>query len=198
MAAFLQNADDQQTPDAEKLALAISGWLLGADAATVKLETAVSAYHVRGLIRDYLNETTGPNRRQAFGYIKQEPAGTPALVAELLSHMKPPVDPPEPVAGKPGYYQIEVPGLSKEPPVTYYLQLPPEYDPYRKYPAIVTLNGRATTTEQQIDWWAGAWAKNGTATGQGTRHGYIVIAPRVDRRTSEAIRLFGPRTCRGA
>ena len=38
MAAFLQNADDQQTPDSEKLALAISGWLLGADAATVKLQ----------------------------------------------------------------------------------------------------------------------------------------------------------------
>ena len=34
MAAFLQNADDAQTPDAEKVALAISGWLLGADAAT--------------------------------------------------------------------------------------------------------------------------------------------------------------------
>ena len=35
MAAFLQNADEsQQTPDTEKLALAISGWLLGADAAT--------------------------------------------------------------------------------------------------------------------------------------------------------------------
>ena len=37
MAAFLQNADDQQTPDSEKLALAVSGWLLGADAATTKL-----------------------------------------------------------------------------------------------------------------------------------------------------------------
>ncbi len=84
MAAFLQNADDPQTPDAEKLALAVSGWLLGADAATVKLATAVSAYRVRGLIRDYLNETTGPNRQRAYGYIKQEPAATPAMVAELL------------------------------------------------------------------------------------------------------------------
>ncbi len=73
MAAFLQNADDPQTPDTEKLALAISGWLLGADQATVKLETAVSAYRVRGLIRDYLNETTGPNRQRTYGYIQQEP-----------------------------------------------------------------------------------------------------------------------------
>ena len=28
------------------------------------------------------------------------------MVAELLAHMKPPVGPPEPVAGKPGYYEI--------------------------------------------------------------------------------------------
>ena len=66
------------------------------------------------------------------------------MVAELLAHMKPPVDPPEPVADKPGYYEIEVPGLAKEPPVTYYVQLPPEYDPYRRYPTIVTLNGDGT------------------------------------------------------
>ncbi len=99
------------------------------------------------------------------------------MVAELLSHMKPPVNPPEPVAGKPGYYEIEVPGLTKGPPVTYHLQLPPQYDPYRKYPAIVTLNGRATTAAQQIDWWAGDWGKDGTRAGQATRQGYVVIAP---------------------
>ena len=63
MAAFLQNADDPQMPDAEKLALAISGWLLGADSATEKLATAISAYKVRGLIREYLNETTVPGPR---------------------------------------------------------------------------------------------------------------------------------------
>ena len=41
----------------------------------------------------------------------------------------------------------------------------------------MTLNGPATTAEQQIDWWAGAWAKDGARAGQATRHGYIVIAP---------------------
>ena len=54
MAAFLQSADDRETEDAEKLSLAISGWLLGADAATPKLPTAISAYKVRGLILEYL------------------------------------------------------------------------------------------------------------------------------------------------
>ena len=102
------------------------------------------------------------------------------------------------MADKPGYYQIEVPGLAKEPPVTYYVQLPPEYDPYRLYPTIVTLNGGGPRAEQQIDWWAGASGSDGTRTGQATRHGYIVVAPGVDRRAPEAIRLLGPRTRRRA
>jgi len=177
MAAFLQNADDPQTADNEKLSLAISGWLLGADSATVKLATAISAYRVRSVIRNYLNETTAPNRQRSYGYIKQESGDDLAMVAQLLAHMKPPRDPPEPVAEKPGYYQIEAPGLAKGPSVTYYVQLPPEYDPYRAYPAIVTLNGRATTAPQQIDWWAGARGKDAVRAGQATRHGYIVIAP---------------------
>ena len=161
MAAFLQNADDPQTSDAEKLSLAISGWLLGADSATVKLATSISAYRVRGLIREYLNGTTTPERERTYSYIKQESGGEPKMVAELLAHMKPPANAPEPVADKPGYYEIEAPGLTKGPPVTYCIQLPPEYDPYRQYPAIVTLNGEASTAEQQIDWWAGARGKDG-------------------------------------
>ena len=39
----------------------------------------------------------------------------------------------------------EVPGIDKEPNVPYFVQLPPEYDPYRRYPTIVTLNGAGTT-----------------------------------------------------
>ena len=177
MAAFMQNADDPKMPDTEKIALAIGGWLLGTDGATEELPEAISAYKVRNLIRDYLNETSAPERERTFGYIKQEPAGTPATVAKLLSHMKPPVPMPEPTANRPGYYKLEAPGLTNEPPVTYYVQLPPEYDPYRHYPTIVTLDGDGTTAQQQIDWWAGDWGKGGMRAGQATRYGYIVIAP---------------------
>ena len=55
--------------------------------------------------------------------------------------------------------------------------LPPEYDPYRLYPTVITLNTDAATTPlQQIDWWAGAASEKGRM-GQATRQGYIVIAP---------------------
>ena len=177
LAAFLQTASNPKTPDTEKLALAVSGWLLGADAATDELPVAISAYKVRRLIREYLNGVSSPDRERIYSYIKQEAGGEMSMVANLLAHMKPPIRPPKPVHGKPGYFEVEVPGLAKEEPFTYCIQLPPEYDPYRLYPTIVTLHGEVATPSQQIDWWAGDWNKAGQRTGQAARYGYIVIAP---------------------
>jgi len=129
------------------------------------------------MIRDYLRGASETDREKIATYVQQESGGEPAMVAELLAHMKPPIDPPEPVADKPGYYRLEAPGLTKETPVTYYVQLPPEYDPYRLYPTIVTLHGAFNSAERQIDWWMGPWDNSGARTGQAARHGYIVIAP---------------------
>jgi len=178
LAAFLQSADDPQTSDEEKLALAISGWLLGADGAAPKLSTAISAYKVRNWLRDYLQETTAPERDRLLSYIQQESGGSVEIAAKLLAHMKPPLPLPEPTAEKPGFFRVKVTGLPDEPPVEYYVQLPPEYDPYHLYPTIVSLHAAHTTAEQQIDWWAGEWGSTGARNGQATRYGYIVIAPR--------------------
>jgi pimeloyl-ACP methyl ester carboxylesterase len=166
MAAFLQVAEDRQTPDTEKLALAVSGWLMGADAATPKLPAAISAYKVRNLIREYLNGGSTPEREQAFGYIKEEAGGLEA-VAQLLAHMKPAVPAGEPLADRPDRYQLQVQGPGSEPAVTYLIQLPPEYNPYRLYPTVVTLCGEGDTADKQIDWWADYAA----------RQGYIILAP---------------------
>lgn len=82
------------------------------------------------------------------------------------------------VDGIPGLLKLTTPGLEGQPMIEYYIQLPPEYDPYRRYPCVLTLNGAGTTPLQQIDWWAGPHnLKAGMRYGQATRHGYIVIAP---------------------
>ena len=160
-----------------KLSLAISGWLIGSDAAIEKLPVALSLYRVRALVYRYINEPIKLNREQIYKALKDEEGAAPLLVAHLLRHMKPPVPPGEPIADtEPGYYKLEVDGLAKEPPFSYLVQTPPEYDPYRRYPAVVTLNGAGTTPKHQIDWWAGAWS-GGWRRGQASRHGYIVIAP---------------------
>jgi poly(3-hydroxybutyrate) depolymerase len=176
MAAFVQRANDSQTPDADKLALALSGWLLGEKAPTDKLPLAISAYRVRGLIGKYLAETSSRERERICRSIEQESAGDMAIVAILLAAMQPPAALPKPVADKPGYYRIDATGPIDGQPMTYWVQLPPEYDPHRRYPTIVTLHGETTDPQKQIEWWAGAWL-DGARTGVATRYGYIVIAP---------------------
>jgi pimeloyl-ACP methyl ester carboxylesterase len=158
MAAFLQNADDAQMPAQAKLALAVSGWLLGSDSAIDQLPVALSIYGIRRQLREYLIQPVRIKREAILDGLKSQEGSSPGLIVDLLSHMKPPADPPEVVSPeRPGYYKLEAPGLPKEPPITYWVQLPPEYDPYKLYPAIVTLNGAGNTAESQIDWWAGDW-----------------------------------------
>ena len=77
----------------------------------------------------------------------------------------------------PGFYRLSVQGLPSAPPVTYWVQLPPEYDPYRRYPMIITLHGAGSTPQMQIDFWAGEWKPGGWRQGQASRRGYIVVAP---------------------
>lgn len=176
MAAFRRMAgDDTLTPE-EKVALAVSGWLVGSNSAVVKLPVALSLYRVRWLVLEYLNAPDMLSRSRVFDQFHSEEAAVPSLVAALLAHMKPPLETP-PVEGKPGFYELEVPGLGDAPPVPYLVQLPPEYDPYRRYPTIVTLHGAGNTPEQQVDWWAGAWTEQGFRFGQASRYGYIVVAP---------------------
>ena len=178
MAAFRQNAVGNMLPG-EKVSLAISGWLLSADNAIIKLPVALSAYKVRGLIRQYMAEPVKIEREKIFQYFQSEEAAAASTVTAILANMKPPLDPPEPVDAekRPGYYKLEVQVMPKEPAITYYVQLPPEYNPYRRYPTVLTLHGAATTAEQQVDWWAGVWTESGWRAGQAGRQGYIVVAP---------------------
>jgi pimeloyl-ACP methyl ester carboxylesterase len=158
-AAFVQNYDDAQMTAEEKLALAVSGWLMGKDAATVKLSVALSAYNVREKTRRYLSEPIKLNREQIFGEFAAEEAAAPSYVVKILANMKPPQDPPPPAsADKPGYFRLETPGLPDGPPVVYWVQLPPEYDPYRAYPTIIALHGPNASPEEQVTWWAGDWS----------------------------------------
>jgi predicted esterase len=180
MATYRRFADDPQnttTPDS-KLALAISGWLLGAGEASENLQVAMATVELRNLIQQYLAETVKLKRDELLAKIQSHDAATPKLISAIVAHMKPNVETlPQAV---PGFFQLTVPGQEGNADVTYYVQLPPEYDPHANYPCIVTLHGTGTTPQQQIDWWAGDQAQRGgniVRTGQAGRFGYIVIAP---------------------
>lgn len=179
LSAYRRLASDPAMKDADKLALAVSGWLLGADEAMPNLPRAQSLLAVRGYIREFLVEPLKPNRHALLAQIRSQEAGNVPLVAKLLAAMKPIGELPAAKDDIPGYYQLSVSGKGKDPDIEYEVQLPPEYDPYRRYPVVVTLHGQTTTPAQQIDWWAGAYDTHYRQRGgQATRLGYIVIAPR--------------------
>lgn len=178
-ASFRQYLSDPQLTAEEKLAYGISGWLIGSDEATPKLPVALSLYRVRNLVRDYVNEPIKLQRASIYSTIRSLEGASPKYVAALLKNMKPvmPLPPQVDHQRYPGLYLNEVEVMSKEAPVKYLVQLPPEYDPYRKYPTIISLHGVRTTPQHQIDWWAGAAMPGGWRNGQASRQGYIVIAP---------------------
>jgi len=177
LAPYLQLSTDASLADEQKVALAISGWLLGGNNAETNLAVALSMARVRAVVVRYLNETVKLEREQLYKQLGGMEGAAPTGVTQLIANMKPPFQTPAPSPGQPGFYKLSIPlGIDKEADATYYVQLPPQYDPLVRYPTILTLNGAGTTPEKQIDWWAGAMDANGNRLGQASRHGYIVIA----------------------
>jgi predicted esterase len=164
-------ADD--VPPDRAVALAVSGWLgLGG---VDNLKVALSAVRVRGLVRDYLAAAAEPDRAAARAAIADEEAGDARTVAAVAAGMRPPLDPS--AATAPGLHELEVPGLDDERPLRCLVQLPPEYDPLRRYPAIVALHGGGSSPQAELEWWAGVPDAAGVRQGQAGRHGFIVVTP---------------------
>jgi len=156
-------------------ALAINGWL-GTEVNGDTLKIALSAVRVRGLVRDYLRAEDDAVRRDVLMRLRGEEASDARTIAALVAAMRPPLDPPDAVA--PGMFELEVPGPDADAKGRACLvQLPPEYDPLRRYPAVVTLHGAGSTPLRQIEWWAGMPGPDGLRQGQAGRHGTIVVAP---------------------
>ncbi|RLS35192.1 MAG: peptidase [Planctomycetota bacterium] len=174
LATFDRLGTEADMPADRAVALAITGWLEGAAAAGENLKLALSAVRVRGMVRDYLLTTEAVEREALRGGLAEEEAGDAATIAAIAKQMPPPLAPPEATA--PGLYELAVIGSDGQT-VPCLVQLPPEYDPLRRYPAIVSLHAAFTTPINQVEWWAGAIGPDGTRLGQATRQGYIVIAP---------------------
>ncbi len=205
LASFERLADDRQMSADRKVALAISGWLVGANQATDNLQVAISLAEVRDKVREYLRDPNEATRAGIATELRDMEGASVERVAQILKLMKPPLDvpsvggespvggvsdadspprpKPSPVSESPptagngtGFYELTIPGLSDEEDIHYCVQLPPEYNPLRRYPTIVTLPGTDAQPEQMIDFWAGKPSKEGMRLGQATRYGYITIS----------------------
>lgn len=180
LAPFVQLLDDDSLTPEEKAALAISGWLLGADGAVRDMTSAVSLVKIREGVVAYLREPAPAEREPILNSIVSMEGATIEQLAKLIARMKPPWHDPELAYRPDGYLELSAPGQTEDGDFRYLVQLPPEYDPYRQYPTLVVLNGAYNSPEQELDFWAGAApvAVNGLAVrrGEAMRRGYITVA----------------------
>lgn len=183
LATFDQLGTDTTMAADRAVALAINGWLQTPGNAA-NLKVALSGVRVRELVREYLRSDGEEARRGVLAKLREEEAFDAATIAAVAASMRPPLDPPEP--SSPGLFSLAVPLPGGGPEIECLVQLPPEYDPLRRYPAIVTLHSAVSTPLNQIEWWAGPPAPDGLRRGQATRHGTIVIAPAWGRQGQSA------------
>lgn len=172
--------DDKSLPADQRYALAVSGWVLGQGFTKAKtLSVALSAFETRKLVWRYMKASGKEERATILKLIESQEAGNPEFLSRIVVNMLPFGDVPKVMEGAPpGFFELTCRGVSPDaPPTTYYVQLPPEYDPRRFYPTIVALHGQNARAPGQIDWWCGPALPDGMRPGQATRHGYIVIAP---------------------
>lgn len=197
MTAFLQLADGGNLPPEQKAALAVSGWLLGTNGATDNLAVALSLADIRHKVVDYLRTKEPVDRERLLIELNDMEGSSVPRIAQLLKLLRPPLDVPEESNLGGGMMELRVPLAGDRGEVRYVVQLPPEYDPLRVYPTIVTLPGLGYTAEHQLDYWAGRRMKieevaakpkekpkeeaadsppEFVRRGQAMRHGYITIA----------------------
>lgn len=178
LTSFERLADDTTLSAEQKVALAMSGWLVGANQATDNFDTALTLAAVREMLLKYLREPLADQRGRLLGELTDVEAATVERVAQILRLMKPPIETEKAAERGPQMFELTVRGLPGDGDSRYVVQLPPEYDPLRHYPTIVALPDVSATPEQMLDFWAGPQSekKSSGRLGQATRHGYITIA----------------------
>lgn len=183
LAAYALQANDASMPDQQKLSLAISGWFLGSNNAIPNLAVSQWMFSVRDLVTEYLTEGTTPLRRsQILKELATFEAGAPKYLNDMIKQMKPVDAPPEIetyTGKKPIEFSIEVPGTLANPEPKQYrclAHLPPQYNPYRNYPLILSLPGGSQSAEQNLAMWCGNHnEKLNIRQGHAMRNGYIVV-----------------------
>lgn len=182
MSDFLRLGDAADKSADQRLAWAISGWVLGAGAGVDNFPIAVSMFEIRDLVTEYLR-TTGADgeatRQRLLDQIIEREGGTPENVAKILATLRPPIAIPKDALDTTGAVRLNAPSsLDVNQSVSYLAILPPAYDPDRRYPTIISLPNSGVSIERQAEWWSGAWdASWQMRMGQASRHGYIVIVP---------------------
>ncbi len=158
------------------LALALSGYVVGTDAAVEELSTARALWTLRNQVRDYLR-AAGQSERDLL-LEKMESVSLPVkdgtaiavkkldTVSRLARFMPPPLEDLDATVVPGKAKTLRVRDDDNPTPTDYTVLLPPEYHPLRSYPTIVALHD-GDGPAGAVAWWAA----------EAARRGYLVIAP---------------------
>jgi len=186
--AFTKLAVGQALKPDEKLAVALSGWVLGSDNAVTELDQALRYWQARFLLLDYLRTSDdGENdRRETLERMTALEGVSAARIAQILALLPPPLDASGAKPGQVVRFQVTPPNADN--PVAYWALLPPEYHPDHTYPLLVVLHSEKRSPDAEIAFWGGTAEK----VGQAQRHGYIVIAPEFTTRPGQTKYDYSP------
>ena len=181
LSTFSRFANDETQNLMQRLAYALSGWYLGSAEAINNFGLAESLPKTRQLIREYLAEADEGRRAAILAELQTMESGAPQYLAQIIGNMSPPLPVEELSNHKPIRLEITAALPQGESArVPYWVQLPPEYDPHRRYPCIVALPTTRQDAQLEIDWWCGQYLENlKVHSGPASRHGYIVISPQL-------------------
>ncbi|MEZ6135124.1 MAG: hypothetical protein R3C53_09465 [Pirellulaceae bacterium] len=179
-ADFQRLRADASIPNENLVSLAIGGWLLGVDAGIQNFAVAKSLIRVRALVREYLSDADQLRRQTLLEQLASEEGAQAPLLAKMLATLKPvKALSPEVEADPPGLHRQSVTTAAGDV-VNYLIQLPPEYDPNRKYPCVLALPGTDEPPDIEIQYWCGVSVPTpfgDKRMGEASRFGYIVVAP---------------------
>ena len=162
-------------PD-KQFALAMSGYVVGPDAAVEDMDQAKTFWAMRDEVQRYLVGKDEPTRTEPLSKLDASPVppdpATPDpihrldLVTRIAVHMAPPLHDAKDAKPNAPPKRLRVRDDDNAEPTEYLVTLPPEYHPLRSYPAVVSLHdGKGPAGA--VNWCAAEAAKRG----------YIVIAP---------------------
>jgi pimeloyl-ACP methyl ester carboxylesterase len=173
-AAFRKGQSGAGTSAEAQFALAMSGYVVGHEAAVSSLKEAETLWKARGLVHNYLVDNGPAGRSNEAAKISNLdwPAipDTPEPIHQLelltrIAQLMPPPRHHDPVETEKTITHRVGEDENAEPTV-YALRLPPEYHPLRSYPALVVLHSGDGPAKAIDEWKAEA-----------SRRGYILVAP---------------------
>jgi pimeloyl-ACP methyl ester carboxylesterase len=161
-----QGRKPANTP-AELLSLAVSGWLLGKDAAETNFQSAQKLWQSRQFVLNY-QKTPDPDDRQRllqnYQAIQSRALATDEM-AQLLSLLPPP-EPEADISPEAVELQTRLPWKQKRH-TRYLLQLPPEYHHGRSCPVLIALTQAGEKPRNMLE----------NCSEMAAKFGYILAVP---------------------